>query len=78
MSLLAETTVPETERAAPCEWCGLSHGALCPSVKAIEFQYADNGDRQLVRVEFFAPIDYPPQKAAADPVVDDYPKLGTK
>lgn len=57
-----------------CRWCGEDHGPLCPSVKAFEFQYAEDGSQQLVRVEFFSPIDYHPQKpdlAAGD----DYPKL---
>jgi hypothetical protein len=61
-----------------CRWCGAVHGPLCPAVKAFEFQYAEGGEQQLVRVEFFAPIDYPPRKpdVAAG---DDYPKLkGTR
>lgn len=62
------------QEPAPCRWCGLSHGKLCPAVKAFEFQYTEDGDEQLVRVEFFAPIDYRPQKPEA-PDGESYPRL---
>jgi hypothetical protein len=39
-----------------CRWCGLIHGAQCPSVKAIE--YFANG--MVKRVEFKMAGDYPP------------------
>lgn len=41
----------------PCRWCGLIHGPRCSLVKAIE--YHDDGVT-VRRVEFFAPVDYPP------------------
>lgn len=39
-----------------CRWCGMLHGAGCPSVKAIEF-YADG--ITIKRVEFKTANDYP-------------------
>ena len=41
-----------------CTWCGMHHGGMCPKVKAIE--YHENGF--VKRVEFYAPVDYPPLK----------------
>jgi len=37
-----------------CQYCGHNHGDLCPKVKAYSYDEAGN----LVRVEFFAPIDH--------------------
>jgi hypothetical protein len=38
-----------------CQFCGMSHGVRCPSVKAIE--YFENGVT-VKRVEFMTPSDY--------------------
>jgi hypothetical protein len=37
-----------------CRWCGMIHGKLCPSVKAIEF----HPDGTVRRVEFKSAQDY--------------------
>jgi hypothetical protein len=47
-----------------CQYCGLIHGAKCPSVKAIEY----NPDGSVKRVEFFAPNDYLPKLGAPFPL----------
>lgn len=37
-----------------CQWCGMMHGGMCPSVKAIEYdQYGE-----VRRVEFKTAPDY--------------------
>lgn len=42
--------------SGPCEFCGLAHGKICPSVRAIE--YHANG--KVKRVEFMRPVDCHP------------------
>lgn len=39
-----------------CKFCGHNHGDLCPHVKA--YSYDEHGN--IIRVEFFAPIDHHP------------------
>lgn len=51
MSQSAYATGPDK-----CQYCGLTHGAKCPTVKA--YEYHANGT--LKRVEFFGPGDYAP------------------
>jgi ribosome modulation factor len=38
-----------------CEYCGGSHVAKCPLVKAFNY----HSDGSLARVEFYSPVDYP-------------------
>jgi hypothetical protein len=42
------------DAARKCQWCGHTHGDLCPHVKA--FEYHESGS--LKRVEFFTPNDH--------------------
>lgn len=39
----------------PCRWCGIRHGPMCPTVKAMEFHQ----DGTIKRVEFNGASDYP-------------------
>lgn len=69
MSLTAYHT-GKTEGA--CQWCGLHHGAQCPSVKAIEY-YPDG---KIKRVEFRGESDYSPSRWTVPyPVPEGYPKI---
>lgn len=62
-----------------CQWCGLAHGKLCPSVKAMDFDMAGN----VTRVEFMTPMDLRPEHPPAPPPEPEqappaYPKLGDR
>ncbi len=72
------TSPVQTTEPAPCEWCGHIHGRLCPYVKAFEFRINESGERQVARVEFLTPADYPANKVSATgaTVGEDYPRLG--
>lgn len=69
--------------AAPCRWCGQSHGPMCPWVKAMEFDgYSSNPTdvERITRVEFFSPAELfgPMRKDDVAPTAVDgnYPRLG--
>ena len=52
-----------------CPYCGENHpNVICHRIKAIEYQ-----GREITRVEFFAPLDYPQQKP--EEPEQDYPRL---
>lgn len=48
--------------SSQCKWCGLTHGAKCPEIKAIEF-YEDG---TIKRVELLTPADRKPTWAYPD------------
>lgn len=55
----------------PCRWCGEDHGAICPWVKALEFDPAGN----VTRVEFLTSADFPKDKKLdEDAPAGDYPR----
>lgn len=60
---MGETNQTSAVQASQCQWCGMSHGALCPMVKAIE--YHPNGT--MKRVEFKSAADYPPIETGPAP-----------
>lgn len=55
-----------------CPYCGQLHKALCPRIKAIEFDAAG----MITKIEFLTPMDYPQIKL--EEPEQEYPKLVPK
>lgn len=63
----------QTPRISKCPYCNGEHEAICPRIKAVEV----DPDGTWRRVEFFAPIEYPPVQVDSE-VERDYPRIGDK